>query len=114
MHAEPASWVENADAQAPETREPTAAGATAGSGGGDALQLLVREAVETYLQDLGEVGQQQSNGHLYELLLHRVELPLLQAVLQHVQQNQTRAARILGLNRGTLRKKMQLHGLLGK
>ncbi len=113
MHAEPASWVENADHTTPENSESKQAVTDTGSGG-DALQQLVREAVETYLQDLGEVGQQQGNGHLYELLLHRVELPLLQAVLKHVQQNQTRAARILGLNRGTLRKKMQLHGLLGR
>ncbi len=107
MHVEPATWPENEDASMMESQQPA-------NGQVDALQALVQDAVETYLRDLGDMAGRQSKGQLYELLLHRVELPLLQAVLKHVQQNQTRAARILGLNRGTLRKKMQLHGLLGR
>ncbi len=113
MHAEPAAWNGNENENTAEHQPVHGAGGVQG-GQGDALQALVRQAVETYLNDLGEVAVEQNKGRLYELLLHRVELPLLQAVLAHVQQNQTRAARILGLNRGTLRKKMQTHGLLGR
>ena len=112
MHVEPATWAESEDSTMTENQQP--ARQQPATGQGDVLQALVQDAVETYLKDLGDMAGRQTKGQLYELLLHRVELPLLQAVLKHVQQNQTRAARILGLNRGTLRKKMQLHGLLGK
>ena len=51
------------------------------------------------------------NGHrpaqLYNLVLREVEEPLLKAVLDYAEGNQVRAAGILGINRGTLRKKLQ-------
>ncbi|HYK24743.1 MAG TPA: DNA-binding transcriptional regulator Fis [Steroidobacteraceae bacterium] len=57
------------------------------------------------------------NGHrparLYDLVLREVEEPLLRAVLSYTEGNQVRAAGILGINRGTLRKKLRLHGLAG-
>jgi Fis family transcriptional regulator, factor for inversion stimulation protein len=57
------------------------------------------------------------NGHrparLYDLVLREVEEPLLRAVLSYTEGNQVRAADILGINRGTLRKKLRLHGLAG-
>jgi Fis family transcriptional regulator len=41
-----------------------------------------------------------------------VEIPLLTAVLRHTNGNQTRAASMLGLNRGTLRKKLKQYDLI--
>ena len=41
-----------------------------------------------------------------------VETPLLEVVLEYTRGNQTRASEILGLNRGTLRKKLKQHGLM--
>ena len=67
----------------------------------------VRKALEKYLADLGG----HSTGNLYELMLTEVEKPLLLTVLNHVGGNQTRAAEMLGINRGTLRKKMQQYGI---
>jgi len=67
----------------------------------------VRKALQKYLADMGE----HSAGNLYELLLSEVEKPLLETVLAHVQGNQTRAAEMLGINRGTLRKKMQQYDI---
>jgi len=71
------------------------------------LNGMVRTALQQYLQDL--------NGHepndLYQLLLNEVERPLLETVMQHVGGNQTRAAQALGINRGTLRKKLKQYGL---
>lgn len=67
----------------------------------------VRKALEKYLADLAG----HSAGNLYELMLTEVEKPLLQTVLNHVHGNQTRAAEMLGINRGTLRKKMQQYGI---
>lgn len=55
------------------------------------------------------------NGHrpadLYEMVIGEIELPLLRTVLDYTAGNQTRAAEILGINRGTLRKKLKTHGL---
>lgn len=55
------------------------------------------------------------NGHrparLYDMVLHEVEEPLLRAVLDYAAGNQSRAAEILGINRGTLRKKLRVLGL---
>ncbi|NLC22463.1 MAG: DNA-binding transcriptional regulator Fis [Halomonadaceae bacterium] len=49
---------------------------------------------------------------LYAMVLAEVEAPLLASVLEYTQGNQTRAAEILGLNRGTLRKKLKQHDLI--
>ncbi len=44
---------------------------------------------------------------LYELVLAEVEQPLLDMVMQYTRGNQTRAALMMGINRGTLRKKIE-------
>ena len=67
----------------------------------------VREALDRYFADLDG----HAPGNLYDLLLSEVEKPLLTAVLSHTGGNQTRASEILGINRGTLRKKLQQYGL---
>jgi Fis family transcriptional regulator len=41
-----------------------------------------------------------------------VEKPLLEITLTHTRGNQTKAAEILGLNRGTLRTKLKAHGII--
>jgi len=52
-----------------------------------------------------------STANLYDMLLAEVEAPLFKATLEHTNGNQSRAAEILGLNRGTLRKKLKTYGL---
>ena len=49
---------------------------------------------------------------LYDMVLHQVEKPMLICVMEQCGGNQSKAAAILGLNRNTLRKKLQQHGLL--
>ena len=49
---------------------------------------------------------------LHDMVMSQVEEPLLRAVLAHTQGNQSKAAAMLGLNRGTLRTKLRRHGLL--
>ena len=49
---------------------------------------------------------------LYELILKEIEQPLLSVVLEKSRGNQTKCAQILGLNRGTLRKKLKIYGLM--
>ena len=55
------------------------------------------------------------NGHrpaqLYDMVLREVEEPLFRAVLDYASGNQSQAAVILGINRGTLRKKLRQFGL---
>jgi Fis family transcriptional regulator len=69
----------------------------------------VRRCVRQYLAELDG----EASTDFYQLVLSQVEAPLLEEVMRHTRNNQTRAARLLGLNRGTLRKKLQLHGIAG-
>lgn len=71
------------------------------------LNQCVSNALKTYFEQLD--GHSPAN--LYEMLMTEVEVPLLQAALVHTQGNQSRAAEILGINRGTLRKKLKQYGL---
>ena len=68
----------------------------------------VRKTLKEYFKDLD--GEDPCCG-MYDMVIQCVEKPLLQMVLEHVGGNQTRAAEMLGINRNTLRKKMQLHGI---
>tara|TARA_B100000989_G_scaffold60158_1_gene41189 strand:- start:3046 stop:3399 length:354 start_codon:yes stop_codon:yes gene_type:complete len=72
------------------------------------LRESVRHALDNYFAQLG--GQQPSN--LYDMVLEQIELPLLQKVMAFTGNNQSRAAKILGLSRGTLRKKLKVYDLL--
>lgn len=69
------------------------------------LSEQVRLAVERYFAQLD--GHSASN--LYEIVLNEVERPLIEAVLVYCGHNQSKAAQVLGLSRGTLRKKMNHH-----
>lgn len=75
---------------------------------GQSLRGSVEQAMENYFQHLD--GQPVSN--VYDMVLAEVEAPLLEVVLKYTRHNQTRAAQVLGLNRGTLRKKLKQYGLL--
>ncbi len=75
---------------------------------GQSLRGCVEQAVDNYFKHLD--GQDVSN--VYEMVLAEVEAPLLEIVLKYTRHNQTRAAQVLGLNRGTLRKKLKQYGLL--
>ena len=48
---------------------------------------------------------------MYELVLSEIEAPMLEEVMQYTRGNQTRAANLLGINRGTLRKKLKKYGM---
>ena len=51
-------------------------------------------------------------GDLYDLVIGEVERPLFQAVMDYTQGNQSQAAGILGINRGTLRKKLRSYSII--
>ncbi|HEY8519616.1 MAG TPA: helix-turn-helix domain-containing protein [Gammaproteobacteria bacterium] len=73
------------------------------------LSMLTDECLKSYFANL--------NGHkpgdLYQLVISEVEKPLFKAVLSYTNGNQSEAAEILGINRGTLRKKLQAYKLKG-
>ena len=73
-----------------------------------ALRVHVERAMRHYFAQLH--GEKPCD--VYELVFAEVEKPLLSVVLEFTRGNQTKAAQLLGLNRGTLRKKMKTHGFI--
>ena len=49
--------------------------------------------------------------NVYRMFIDEVEKPLLEVVLQHTDNNQTKAAKLLGINRGSFITKLKKHGL---
>lgn len=78
----------------------------------DRRQAPLSEYVERALKDYFSHLNGEATTNLYEMLLAEVEAPLFKAVLKHTNGNQSQAAGILGLNRGTLRKKLKTYGCL--
>ncbi len=65
----------------------------------------VRKNLEKYFRDLDGAKPNP----IYDMVLHAVEKPMIEIVLGEAGGNQSIAADILGINRNTLRKKMQAH-----
>ncbi|MCL4800187.1 MAG: Fis family transcriptional regulator [Burkholderiales bacterium] len=65
----------------------------------------VRKSLDRYFSDLDGAKPRA----IYDMVLKNVEKPMLEAVLNRAEGNQTIAAQMLGINRNTLRKKMAQH-----
>jgi Fis family transcriptional regulator len=72
------------------------------------IEECVRTSLEGYFKDLRGT---EPDG-MYDMMVRVVEKPLLEVVMQQADNNQSRAAQWLGLNRNTLRKKLVEHKLL--
>jgi Fis family transcriptional regulator len=72
------------------------------------IEQCVRDSLEAYFQDLD--GSKPHD--IYDMVMSCVEKPMLEVVLARAGGNQSLAAEYLGLNRNTLRKKLQQLGLL--
>lgn len=72
------------------------------------LRAHVERVVRDYFAALGD----EVPTDLYELILKEIERPLLTVVFEQTRGNQTKCAHILGLNRGTLRKKLKTYNLI--
>ncbi len=69
------------------------------------LEQAIREQLDRYFEDLGD-----SSAHdMLAMVSLCVERTVLQVALERTAGNQTRAADMLGITRGTLRKKLQSH-----
>ena len=72
------------------------------------LRDSVSIAVRHYLKELD--GQMATD--VYEMVLAEIEAPLLEEIMAYTRNNQTKASIMLGLNRGTLRKKLKQYKLI--
>lgn len=70
----------------------------------ESLPASVDACLKTYFKHLGGMSPAP---RMYEKVISQVEKPLIEHVLRYVRGNQVRAANILGINRNTLRKKIQ-------
>ena len=71
------------------------------------LRTQAKIAISNYLSQLN--GNDVDD--MYDLVLSEIEAPMLEEVMKYTRGNQTRAANLLGINRGTLRKKLKKYGM---
>lgn len=74
----------------------------------DTLRTQVKHALDNYYNGIGDVKP----ANVYDMVMGEIEPPLLKATLAFVNGNQTLAAKVLGISRGTLRKKLETHHLI--
>ena len=78
------------------------------NGEGKQLGDQVSKSMRKYFKQLD--GENPTD--IYNMVLKEVELPLLEIVMKQCDDNQSKASKILGINRGTLRTKLKEHNLL--
>ncbi len=71
------------------------------------LKACVEDAMQGYFKQL----EGHATNNLYQMVLSEIEEPLFRSVLEYTRGNQSKASEILGINRGTLRKKLKMYGL---
>lgn len=71
------------------------------------LEACVHAQLDRYFRDLDG----ESAACIWQMVISAVERPMLEAVLARAGGNQSRAAEMLGINRNTLRKKIEQHGV---
>lgn len=67
------------------------------------LQEMISLHVNQYLADM----KGQNITCLYDIMMELIEQPLFQAVMEHCKYNQSKAAKVMGISRGTLRTKLK-------
>ena len=74
---------------------------------GHSLESIVELKISRFLDQLGTYYPE----NIYEMIMKKVEKPLVKQILLRTGGNQVHASRILGINRNTLRKKIKTFGL---
>jgi len=72
------------------------------------LRQAVKDTLRNYFTNIGN----EQPVDFYSILLEEIERPLLEVLINHTHYNQVKMANILGISRGTLRKKLKQYGLL--
>mgnify|MGYP001058418376 FL=1 len=75
-------------------------------------ESTVRSEVEKSLRRYFQHIEDEPVTDLHQMVMSEVEAPLIEAVMRYTGNNQSKASIMLGLNRGTLRTKLKLYGLL--
>jgi Fis family transcriptional regulator len=71
------------------------------------LRACVEDAMKDYFMNLeGDI-----TNDLYQMVLSEIEEPLFRSVMEYTRGNQSKAAEMMGINRGTLRKKLKMYSL---
>lgn len=73
----------------------------------DSLRAAVEISIRRYFEDMGNTEPE----NLHRRVLAQVEPPLIEETLAFTGGNQSRAARILGITRNTLRQKLRSYGI---
>lgn len=76
--------------------------------GNTTLRQAVKDTLRNYFTNIGN----EQPVDFYGILLEEIERPLLEVLINHTHYNQVRMANILGISRGTLRKKLKQYGML--
>lgn len=74
--------------------------------------LTISECVKANLDKFFEDLEGEHAKSVYDMVLTAVERPMLEVVMAKANSNQTIASQMLGINRNTLRKKLQQHGMI--
>ena len=72
------------------------------------LRAEVQRSLSRYFENI----ENEAVTGLHQMVISEVEAPLIESVMQYCGNNQSKASIMLGLNRGTLRTKLKLYGLL--
>lgn len=72
------------------------------------LRAEVERSLNRYFQNI----EDEPVTDLHQMVISEVEAPLIETVMRYCGNNQSKASIMLGLNRGTLRTKLKLYGLL--
>lgn len=72
------------------------------------LKQVVKDTLKNYFTNIGT----EEPIDFYSILLEEIERPLLEVLINHTHYNQVKMAQILGISRGTLRKKLKQYGML--
>jgi len=70
-------------------------------------EVLSQQIVGTVKKYLSTASSKDNNLNLYQLIVEEVEAPLFRTVMEMTRYNQSKAARVLGVSRGTLRTKLK-------
>lgn len=80
-------------------------------GCGDTTETPLKRCVIAELDRYFDALEGEQPCDMYKMVIRETEQALLQYVLAHTGGNQCRAAQLLGMNRGTLRKKLDFYGI---
>jgi Fis family transcriptional regulator len=70
-------------------------------------EALSQEVVAAVKKYLSAMNSKDANLNLYQLIVEEIEAPLFRTVMEMTRYNQSKAARVLGVSRGTLRTKLK-------